>query len=190
MRRQCGKERASEGRETYCPSLQSGPAGQKPATYAGQRTRRICVLGQSGPSRGISRYSQPRDPGLTEFTEPSVKIDTFPSPHFRMPIQTLIAGRTKPIRTPPPTLGKLCQIILVQELALVAHDAQPTNEMLADRVYFFLFPWVVGLRRGRLEVGRGGEGMAAWAGGAEGASGGGEVGLAYLVVCVASQHEC
>lgn len=77
-----------------------------------------------------------------------------------MIIQTLIPGRTEPIRTPPPALWELSQIILVQELALVAHDTQAPDEMLADRINLFLFPRMKRLRRRRDKVCRRGHGMA------------------------------
>jgi hypothetical protein len=41
-----------------------------------------------------------------------------------MIIQTLIPGRTEPIRAPPPTFRKPPQVVFVQELAVLAHDTQ------------------------------------------------------------------
>lgn len=120
---------------------------------------------------------------LTKLAEPSIEILAFPLPHFRMIIQTLIPRCAEPIRRPPPALGKLAEVILVQEFTLVAHDAEPADKVLADRVDFFLFSRVERLRWRRDKVCGGGHGVAfGTCGGTEGASFGREVVLAYLVV--------
>ena len=77
-----------------------------------------------------------------------------------MIIETLIPGRTEPIRAPPPTFREPPQVVFVQELAILAHDTQSSQVMLADRQDFLSITWVRRDGWGWLKVGPAGCGMA------------------------------
>lgn len=69
----------------------------------------------------------------TKLAESPFVIGAFDPPFLRMGVQTLVACRTIAVLGVPPAFWHSPQVVLMQELALVAFLTQPTQPVLADR---------------------------------------------------------